>query len=133
MSVELRLTEDKLTAVLNGEIDHHTGRALRDAIDKKISQTKPSELILDFSGVTFMDSSGIGLILGRYRWMQDLGGSVRITHISSGLEQLLVLSGIHKLVQVESEQSSKEEPQKESAEERKIFSDSSKALQFQGK
>ena len=48
MSVELRLTEDKLTAVLNGEIDHHTGRALRDAIDKKISQTKPSELILDF-------------------------------------------------------------------------------------
>ena len=130
MSVELRLTEDKLTAVLNGEIDHHTGRALRDAIDKKISQTKPSELI---SGVTFMDSSGIGLILGRYRWMQDLGGSVRITHISSGLEQLLVLSGIHKLVQVESEQSSKEEPQKESAEEREIFSDSSKALRFQGK
>ena len=80
-----------------------------------------------------MDSSGIGLILGRYRWMQDLGGSVRITHISSGLEQLLVLSGIHKLVQVESEQSSKEEPQKESAEEREIFSDSSKALRFQGK
>ena len=127
MSVALRLDGDRLTAFLSGEIDHHTGRILRDAIDQKVEQMRPVELILDFKDVTFMDSSGIGLILGRYRWMQELGGSVRIVHIAPSLEQLLVLSGIHKLVQVESQR----EPAVSDA--RDIFSDTGKALRFQGK
>ena len=122
-----------LTIHMPKELDHHHAEEIKKEADHLLETRNIRSIIFDFEKTSFMDSSGIGLILGRYRWMQDLGGSVRITHISSGLEQLLVLSGIHKLVQVESEQSSKEEPQKESAEEREIFSDSSKALRFQGK
>ena len=143
MGVELRLHGDKLTALLSGEIDHHNGAKLREAIDEKVSQTEPSELVLDFSRVTFMDSSGIGLILGRYRWMRNLGGAVRITHIPPRMEQILVLSGIHKLVQVEAEK--EEEPNQNLSdhgitaretvhtESRDIFSDSSKEVKYRAK
>ena len=100
MSVELRLTEDKLTAVLNGEIDHHTGRALRDAIDKKISQTKPSELILDFSGVTFMDSSAVGLIMGRHKKAAAAGGRVSICGLSPSCERIVHMSGVTQVLNI---------------------------------
>jgi stage II sporulation protein AA (anti-sigma F factor antagonist) len=93
-------------------------------------RTAAMELILDFSGVTFMDSSGIGLILGRYRWMQSTGGSVRITHIAPYLEQLLLLSNIHRLVSVEVEK-----PEEHIVEEtgRDIYSDSSKEVRYDAK
>lgn len=139
MGVALHLSGDKLTASLSGEIDHHNSTALREAIDGKVAQTQPSELVLDFSQVTFMDSAGIGLILGRYRWMDQLGGGVRITHIPPRLEQLLVLSGIHRLVQVEGE---KEENLSETGitgenpgqtDSRDIFSDSAKEAHYYGK
>lgn len=144
MGVELQLHGDKLTALLSGEIDHHNGAKLREAIDAKVSQVEPSELVLDFSRVTFMDSSGIGLILGRYRWMQNLGGGVRVTHISPRMEQILVLSGIHKLVQVESEREPTSTDQNLSensinsretvhTESRDIFSDSSKEVKYHAK
>lgn len=134
MGVKFHLEGDKLTALLSGEIDHHNGAKLREQIDEKAAQTRPAELILDFSGITFMDSAGIGLILGRYRWMQNLGGRVRIIHISPRMEQLLVLSGIHKLVQVEPDE---EEPaqNEEDAQNtsREIFSDSAKEVKYHAK
>ena len=66
-----------LTIYLKGEIDHHTAREIREAADSLIQLNKPSVLRLDFSGVTFMDSSGIGLIMGRYRIMMLYGGPRR--------------------------------------------------------
>lgn len=107
MGVEFQLQGDKLTAMLSGDIDHHSSGKLREAIDGKAAQVRPRELVLDFDRVAFMDSSGIGLILGRYRWMQELGGTVRITHISQRMEQILMLSGINKLVRIESPETGK--------------------------
>ena len=140
--MELRLQGDKLTAKLSGDIDHHSGGKLRAAIDDKAAQVRPRELVLDFAGVTFMDSSGIGLILGRYRWMQNLGGTVRVVHISRRMEQILLLSGIHKLVRVESPESAEEGEkltEKENktgktghTEPREIFSDSAKEVHHHG-
>ena len=86
-------------------------------------------IVVNFFLPRLLPGSPVGTLLG-----DDPGAMpVSYTHLDVYKRQLLVLSGIHKLVQVESEQSSKEEPQKESAEEREIFSDSSKALRFQGK
>lgn len=139
MSVVMQLQGDRLLAALSGEIDHHHAEQLRELIDSEAGRIRPQELILDFSQVTFMDSAGIGLILGRYRWMRDLGGMVRITHISPQMEQILVLSGIHQLVQVECE---KEENLSENgiktacaghAADRDIFSDSSKEVRYDAK
>ena len=139
MSVVMQLQGDRLLASLSGEIDHHHAERLRELIDSEAARVRPQELVLDFSQVTFMDSSGIGLILGRYRWIQELGGMVRITHISPQMEQILVLSGIHQLVQVECE---KEEKKSENGIKtacaahtacREIYSDSSKEVRYDAK
>ena len=63
-------TGEVLTVYLKGEIDHHSAKAMREEIDKAIDFNMPSLLILDFTEITFMDSSGIGLIMGRHRLMQ---------------------------------------------------------------
>ena len=61
------LQDDVLTAVLSGEIDHHTAQGMREEIDFTVNQSKPKKLILSFEHVGFMDSAGIGLIIGRYK------------------------------------------------------------------
>ena len=65
-----------LLAELSGDLDHCTARPMRTAIDTEIMKRLPLKLILDFENVPFMDSSGIGLLIGRYKLMNDLGGSM---------------------------------------------------------
>ena len=77
MSVQLSYKEGVLTARLSGEIDHHSAREMREAIDDTAQKVKPACLRLDFSQVPFMDSSGIGLVLGRVRLLGGPGGAVR--------------------------------------------------------
>ena len=67
MNMQLSYKEGVLTAFLAGEIDHHSAREMREQIDEAAQKHKPYCLRLDFSQVPFMDSSGIGLILGRVR------------------------------------------------------------------
>ena len=78
MPVTIQLENPCLTAVLDGEIDHHCARSLREEIDQAILDYEPHQLRLDFEKVTFMDSSGIGLILGRCQQMQARSGHVII-------------------------------------------------------
>ncbi|MBM6921955.1 anti-sigma factor antagonist [Phocea massiliensis] len=92
--------QDRLTAAIIGEIDHHTARRIREETDAVLQQDLPHELIFDFSGVTFMDSSGIGLIMGRYRLVSQWGGSVTIAGAPSRIERILKMSGIEKLAQI---------------------------------
>ena len=66
-----------LVAEICGDIDHHTAKYFRGEIDKAIRSHNPLTLILDYSQVTFMDSSGIGLVMGRYRIMSEMGGEVK--------------------------------------------------------
>ena len=70
MSVKIINDENKLTAVLSGEIDHHIAKELRRDIDFAVREFQPEELVLDFAEVGFMDSSGIGLVMGRYKLMK---------------------------------------------------------------
>lgn len=100
MGVRLILKDGCLTALLSGEIDHHVARELREEIDGTAMRTRPSVLKLDFSGVQFMDSSGIGLIMGRYKLMQTWGGNVTIANLPPKLEKIVSLSGLQDLCSV---------------------------------
>ena len=108
MGIRFGFDEDKLTAVLVGEIDHHTAARLREEIDRKVGQMKPKELKLDFSQITFMDSSGIGLMMGRYRLMESLHGCLSIWNLSPQMERIVSLSGISRLVNIQHDRSVEE-------------------------
>ncbi len=87
----------ELTARITCEIDHHTARKIRERTDGEIFLKRPDVLIIDFSEVRFMDSSGIGLILGRVETAGAVGALVRIKGLSPTLLKLLRLSGIDKV------------------------------------
>ena len=96
------IVEDKLvTAYLMGEIDHHSARGMREEIDAAVERAVPELLIMDFSDVSFMDSSGIGLVLGRYRQMQSLDGSLHLQNLGGQLYKVMRLAGIDRLVEIE--------------------------------
>lgn len=97
MNVSFSSYQGELTAHLSGEIDHHTARDMRQRIDGEAERLHPTLLILDFSHVIFMDSSAIGLIMGRYRLMQLLGGYIRVSNVPAHLKRLIELSGIGAL------------------------------------
>ena len=101
MPVRLQILDDQITAYLSGEIDHHAAAPMREEIDETAQRVQPKLLILDFSGVTFMDSSGIGLVMGRYRLMQELGGELQIARIPRPLRRVMQVAGLSKLTNLD--------------------------------
>lgn len=97
MYVQTVLSQDDLTAMLVGDIDHHTAREMRKEIDALVEKHHPTLLRLDFSAVQFMDSSGIGLIMGRYRLMTLIGGRVLVCNVPPHLKRIINLSGVGSL------------------------------------
>lgn len=99
MQEDVTFTEEgrELFAHLKREIDHHTSRRIRERIDARLFRSRPEALILDFCEVSFMDSSGIGLILGRVETCRAVGCTVRLTGLSPTLMKLIRLSGIDKV------------------------------------
>lgn len=95
--VNLEIHEQQLVAFLFGELDHHSVQQLRQDIDSCAMLNRPKELILNFGGVSFMDSSGIGLVMGRYKLMQELGGTLQLTQLSSPLRRVMQVAGMDKL------------------------------------
>lgn len=88
---------------LRGEIDHHTATTIRNAMDSEIYKKRPRGLILDMSSVGFMDSSGLGLIMGRYAVMKELGGEVIVRDPSPAIEKIMLLAGMERVVKIEKE------------------------------
>ena len=101
MNVTIESSGNLVIAYLYGEIDHHTAVDIRDKIDNAVSYIKPSHLILDFKNVTFMDSSGIGLVMGRYRTLAKTGAQLYITGASPQIYKVMKLAGIERLAKLE--------------------------------
>ena len=97
MGVELKKDGKELIAPLSGDIDHHTAKQMREEIDSQAGLDKPELLKLDFQHVDFMDSSGIGLIMGRYKLMQSLGGRLRVINVPNYIARVIRLSGLDQL------------------------------------
>ncbi len=102
--VRCEASKEVVTAFLCGEIDHHIAPKIREEIDCNIESYRPKLLVLDFSAVSFMDSSGIGLIMGRYRIMQKTGGSTEVVCPSLRMQKIMQMAGIDRLVQIRKEQ-----------------------------
>ena len=87
---------------LEGELDHHNAGGVRDKIDEFAAAFQPEHAVLDFGGVSFMDSSGIGLVMGRYKLMQELNGKVLVRNPPSHIKKVMRLSGIDRLAAISS-------------------------------
>lgn len=98
MPVELDIEESCVTAYISGEIDHHNAAQLRQKIDETVESVYPQLLVLDFGAVTFMDSSGIGLVMGRYKLMKDLQGRIEIQNAPKNIGKVMKMAGIEKLI-----------------------------------
>lgn len=98
MEVIFRVKEDILIAKVKGEVDHHSAAPLRSTIDKSIKAFDCKDLILDFSGVEFMDSSGIGVALGRYKKLRKNGGKVYIAGCTEYIKKVLDMAGVFSVI-----------------------------------
>lgn len=93
-----------LTVILSGELDHHNAVRFRTKIDGLIQSKKPKILILDVEHIDFMDSSGLGLIMGRYHNVQEYGGKLILRNPSEAILKICRLSGIGRFVKIETKQ-----------------------------
>lgn len=96
----LRIYNDgkRITAALSGDIDHHAARELRAELDEVIRLSRPELLIIDMENVGFMDSSGIGLILGRMKNVREYGGEILIKNARPDIAAVIKLSGLSNLL-----------------------------------
>ena len=93
------LPKDKvLTLKITEEIDEHTTEKMRRKIDNEITRFLPRKVIFNFSNVTFMDSAGIGLIIGRYKLVDMLGGKVKVTNLTTPVRKIFEMSGILRII-----------------------------------
>ncbi len=97
MNLQIESQDGCVTAHLSGEIDHHTARTFREQIDYTVARGQVTQLRMDFSGVSFMDSSGVGLIMGRYRLMSGQGGRLTVCGASESLAKMMRMAGLDRL------------------------------------
>lgn len=101
MEIQARSEDRKLLLTLSGELDHHGARDAIRELEEAVDAALPRKLVLNFAGVTFMDSSGIALLLRAQRRMQNLGGSVRVCQVPRQAKRVLDAAGIDRLMTIE--------------------------------
>ena len=100
MPNEFKFHAGELIIFPNGEIDHHATKSLREEIDLKIFSERPQRIVFDFSRTSFMDSSGLGLILGRYRRAKEIGAVLEIVNPGEKIYRILEMAGIDKMISI---------------------------------
>lgn len=101
MPVRIDISDKTVYCYLTGELDQHSAKAIRQEIDAAVERIMPDKLALDFGGVTFMDSSGIGLVMGRYRLMDSLGGELALSGVTGHIRKVMRIAGLDKLAKFE--------------------------------
>ena len=89
-----------LVVHIKGEIDHHSAVLVRTGIDEKIIETRPQTVLLALGDVDFMDSSGLGLIMGRYALVKQYGGTLAVLDPSSAVIKIMKLAGLERMVPI---------------------------------
>jgi len=98
MDVSFKRDGTTLVVSIEGEIDHHTSSILKEKIDSRFIMEPVKNMIIDLSGVTFMDSAGIGLIMGRMNRVSSVGGKLSIRNPKPGIIKMLKMSNIYNLI-----------------------------------
>lgn len=101
MKIKSDMQNGVLTVGLSGELDHHGAAEVRKGIDGIIDEVKPKKLLLELEGVHFCDSSGLGLIMGRYRKAREVGAVATVCNPSDEVEKIMRLAGLDKLITIE--------------------------------
>jgi len=95
------LKDGRLILTLSGEIDHHSALFLRQAADELIYKHRPMCVAIDLSKIDFMDSSGLGFIMGRYALLKKLGGTVVLIEPNARVKKILSLAGLERIIKIE--------------------------------
>ena len=100
MGPEYKVIEDTLIVYPPQELDHHSAFAVKQYSEEIIRKGMIKNIIFDFSNTTLMDSSGVGMIMGRYRLIQEKSGYIGVRGVSAAIHRILEISGLYKLVKV---------------------------------
>ncbi|MCM1523918.1 MAG: STAS domain-containing protein [Ruminococcus sp.] len=100
MGVKIETGDSSVRVYLDGEIDHHCAPSIRNEIDLAIDGCHPENLVMDFGEVTFMDSSGIGLVMGRYQAMKNIGGRVSLENTPVHIKKVMRLAGLDRFASI---------------------------------
>lgn len=98
MEITVTIKKKTLVVSLLGELDHHTAKEVKDLVEEVVKNRGVKNLLFDFSRLSFMDSSGIGVIIGRYKLICSIGGKVAIAGATRAVARLIEMSGINKLI-----------------------------------
>ena len=99
-SVSYEIRDDFMVIHIGGEIDHHSAVSVRTEVDEQITAHRPKRVLLELSRVDFMDSSGLGLIMGRYALMQRYGGTLAVLDPSAAVLRIITLAGMDRMISV---------------------------------
>ena len=100
MNITYEKENKTLLMEITEDIDHHFAENIRREADNEITRFLPRKVVFDFSNVSFMDSAGIGMIIGRYKMMKMLGGSLEMTNVSKSVRKIFEMSGITKIIPI---------------------------------
>lgn len=98
MELKFDVLDDTLVVYFNGELDHHSSEEIREDIDNVIEDKNIKFLIFDLANLKFMDSSGIGVIIGRYKLMSKKKGKIAVTNVNNRIDKIFEISGIYKII-----------------------------------
>lgn len=98
MILKFETIDGKLIVDLIGELDHHSAEEVRNKIDDILDMKNITKVVMNFSGVSFMDSSGIGVVIGRYKKLLMKNGKLCITNLKPSVKRVFELSGLFKII-----------------------------------
>ncbi|WP_318508515.1 anti-sigma F factor antagonist [Bacillus sp. T3] len=101
LNINMVVKHDVLCIRLDGELDHHSAEELRELASKAIEEKDIRHIVLNLEQLTFMDSSGLGVILGRYKQIKQLHGEMVVCAISPSIKRLFDMSGLFKIIRLE--------------------------------
>ncbi|MCI8326525.1 MAG: anti-sigma factor antagonist [Lachnospiraceae bacterium] len=101
MIFQYELKDNGLRIMVPKELDHHSSLDLREQTDMLLRTYSVKNLIFDFQNTEFMDSSGIGMMIGRCKNMEFTGGKVQAEHMNKRIQKIFLLSGLHKMIKIE--------------------------------
>lgn len=100
MIVEYEKTDKQLIFSLTEDVDQHTSEQIRRKMDNEIKRYIPRKVIFDFSNISFMDSAGIGMVLGRYKLVKMLDGELEIINVNKSMKKIFDMSGVSRIITI---------------------------------
>lgn len=98
MTISFSKRERNLIVTIKGDIDHHSAEEIRDQMEKELLKSGCTNMVLNFSQVDFMDSSGIGIVIGRYKLVKNLGGEMAVVGVQDKIDRIFLMSGLYKII-----------------------------------